>query len=98
MMEDKSNIVTGTVGTKKGRILMQLAAATSGMLFAADHKTREAIPALTGSQMTQMRRIQNARFTKQATVAGYRKAARMPERLRAGFYVHGQHAKKEAAV
>jgi hypothetical protein len=45
-----------------------------------------------------MRRIQNARFTKQATVAGYRKPTIVPERLRAGFYVHGQHAKKEAAV
>mgnify|MGYP000930808295 FL=1 len=90
-MEDKSNIVTGTVGTRK-------AARVLSKLLAQPPKTREAIPALTGPQMTQMRRIQNARFTKHATVAGYRKPTIVPERLRAGFYIHGQHAKKEAAV
>lgn len=84
-MEDKSNIVTGTVGTRK-------AARVLSKLLAQPPKTREAIPALTGPQMTQMRRIQNARFTK------HRKPTIVPERLRAGFYIHGQHAKKEAAV
>lgn len=34
---------------------------------------------------------------KGSIVTGTRKAARMPERLRAGFYVNGQHAKKVAA-
>lgn len=91
-MEDKSNIVPGTVWTRK-------AARVLSRLLAQPPKKREAIPALTGPQMTQMRRIpQNARFTKHATVAGYRKPTIVPERLRAGFYIHGQHAKKEAAV